>query len=204
MPCVAAALRCRRAQLAETLGVSLRTVYRDVADLQLSGVPIEGEAGVGYVLRKGSDIPPLMFNADELEALVVGTRFVRAFAGTKLAESAQPRLLKIDAVLPPELRERAARTRIFAPVWRDRSRRFRRRSTACTRRSARARCCNWTIATKAATPARARSSRCAWRSGAASGRWARGAGCARISAISGPTGSSSTASASCFDRTARS
>jgi biotin operon repressor len=118
------ALRGRRTalqarQLAQTLGVSLRTVYRDVADLQLSGVPIEGEAGVGYVLRKGSDIPPLMFSADELEALVVGTRFVRAFAGVRLAESAKTALLKIEAVLPPDLRERAARTRIFAPVWRD-------------------------------------------------------------------------------------
>jgi predicted DNA-binding transcriptional regulator YafY len=118
------ALRGRRTalqarSLAQTLGVSLRTVYRDVADLQLSGVPIEGEAGVGYVLRKGSDIPPLMFTASELEALVVGSRFVRAFAGTQLAESAQSALLKIEAVLPPELRERSARTRIFAPVWRD-------------------------------------------------------------------------------------
>lgn len=121
------ALRGRRTalqarSLAHTLGVSLRTVYRDVADLQRSGVPIEGEAGVGYMLRKGSDIPPLMFNARELEALVVGSRFVRAFAGTKLAESAQSALLKIEAVLPPNLRERAAHTRIFAPVWRDQHR----------------------------------------------------------------------------------
>lgn len=121
------ALRGRRTalparSLAETLGVSLRTVYRDVADLQRSGVPIEGEAGVGYVLRKGSDIPPLMFTADELEALVVGTRFVRAFAGEKLAAGAQAALLKIEAVLPPELRGRAAHTRIYAPVWRDRNR----------------------------------------------------------------------------------
>ncbi|HET6654815.1 MAG TPA: YafY family protein [Gammaproteobacteria bacterium] len=106
-------------QLAETLGVSVRTVYRDVADLQVSGVPIEGEAGVGYVLRKGADIPPLMFNAEELEALVVGTRFVRAFAGSRLSAGAQAALLKIQAVLPDELREQAERTRIFAPVWRD-------------------------------------------------------------------------------------
>ncbi|MEW9625143.1 helix-turn-helix transcriptional regulator [Rhodanobacter geophilus] len=118
------ALRGRRTalparNLAETLGVSLRTIYRDVADLQLSGVPIEGEAGVGYVLRKGADIPPLMFTADELESLVVGTRFVRAFAGEKLATGAQAALLKIEAVLPPELRERAARTRIYAPMWRN-------------------------------------------------------------------------------------
>ncbi|TAL74338.1 MAG: YafY family transcriptional regulator [Rhodanobacter sp.] len=121
------ALRGRRTalparHLAETLGVSLRTVYRDVADLQRSGVPIEGEAGVGYLLRKGSDIPPLMFSADELEALVVGSRFVRAFAGDRLAAGARAALLKIEAVLPPELRERAARTRIYAPVWRDQGR----------------------------------------------------------------------------------
>jgi predicted DNA-binding transcriptional regulator YafY len=114
------ALRGRRSatparKLAETLGVSLRTIYRDVADLQLSGVPIEGEAGVGYVLRKGSDIPPLMFNAEEMEALVVGTRFVRAFGGERLALGARAALLKIEAVLPPELRERSRRTRIFAP-----------------------------------------------------------------------------------------
>ena len=119
------ALRGRRTallarQLAETLSVSLRTVYRDVADLQRSGVPIEGEAGVGYVLRKGADIPPLMFNADELEALVVGTRFVRAFAGTRLATGAQAALLKIDAVLPSELRARSERSRIFAPPVSDR------------------------------------------------------------------------------------
>ena len=114
------ALRGRRSaitaqQLARTLQVSLRTVYRDVADLQLSGVPIEGEAGVGYVLRKGADIPPLMFNAEELEALVVGTRFVRAFGGERLGRGATAALLKIEAVLPPELRERSQRTRIFAP-----------------------------------------------------------------------------------------
>ncbi|HEY2397292.1 MAG TPA: YafY family protein [Rudaea sp.] len=119
------ALRGRRTalparRLAETLGVSLRTVYRDVADLQVSGVPIEGEAGVGYLLRRGSDIPPLMFNADELEALVVGTRFVRAFGGERLTQSAQAALLKIEAVLPPELRARTRRSRIFAPPRRDR------------------------------------------------------------------------------------
>ncbi|MGH8172133.1 MAG: helix-turn-helix transcriptional regulator [Rhodanobacteraceae bacterium] len=115
------ALRGRRTalparRLAETLAVSLRTVYRDVADLQLSGVPIEGEAGIGYMLRKGADIPPLMFNAEELEALVVGTRFVRAFAGERLSAGAQAALLKIEAVLPPDLRQRAMRSRIFAPA----------------------------------------------------------------------------------------
>jgi len=119
------ALRGRRTalparRLAETLDVSLRTVYRDVADLQVSGIPIEGEAGIGYVLRKGADIPPLMFNAEELEALVVGSRFVRAFAGARLAAGARAALLKIEAVLPPELRARTQRSRIFAPPRRDR------------------------------------------------------------------------------------
>ena len=114
------ALRGRRTalparRLAETLGVSLRTVYRDVAELQVCGVPIEGEAGIGYVLRKGADIPPLMFNADELEALVVGSRFVRAFAGARLSAAARAALLKIEAVLPAELRARTQRSRIFAP-----------------------------------------------------------------------------------------
>lgn len=114
------ALRGRRRaitaqQLAETLEVSPRTVYRDVADLQRSGVPIEGEAGVGYLLRKGADIPPLMFTPDELEALVVGSRFVRAFGGARLGRGATTALLKIEAVLPPELRANSDRSRIFAP-----------------------------------------------------------------------------------------
>lgn len=114
------ALRGRRTalssrSLADTLGVSQRTVYRDVADLQRSGVPIEGEAGIGYVLRKGSDIPPLMFQPDELEALVVGSRFVQAFAGERLSRAAEAALLKINAVLPGELRERSDRSRVFAP-----------------------------------------------------------------------------------------
>lgn len=118
------ALRGRRTalparRLADTLGVSPRTIYRDVSDLQRSGVPIEGEAGVGYVLRKGSDIPPLMFTADELEAVVVGMRFARAFAGARLMRAADSAMLKIEAVLLPELRERADGVRIFAPVWRD-------------------------------------------------------------------------------------
>jgi predicted DNA-binding transcriptional regulator YafY len=114
------ALRGRRValparSLADTLGVSLRTIYRDVADLQVSGVPIEGEAGVGYMLRKGADIPPLMFNAAELEALVVGTRFVGAFGGERLGVAARAAQRNIEAVLPPEQRERSRRTRIFAP-----------------------------------------------------------------------------------------
>ena len=188
------ALRGRRSaitaqRLAETLEVSLRTVYRDVADLQRSGVPIEGEAGVGYMLRKGSDIPPLMFTPDELEALVVGTRFVRAFGGVRLGREAAAALLKIEAVLPPELRERSERTRIFAPeVEPAREQRPDRRPARGGDRARR--CCAWTTATTTGAPASARSNRCAWRSGAAAGRSARGAGCAATSATSGRTASS--------------
>lgn len=95
--------------------MSERTVYRDVRDLQLSGVPIEGEAGVGYALRRGSDIPPLMFTRDELEALVVGARMVQAWTGRRIAMSARQALTKIEAALPEELKRRAESSRVFAP-----------------------------------------------------------------------------------------
>jgi predicted DNA-binding transcriptional regulator YafY len=113
------ALRGRRAvparRLAELLGVSLRTVYRDVIDLQLSGVAIEGAAGLGYTLRRGGDVPPLMFTRDEIEAVVVGVRLTDAFAGERLSRAARQALVKIEAVLPDELRLRTERSRVFAP-----------------------------------------------------------------------------------------
>jgi len=113
------ALRGRRVvtagRLAELLEVSERTVYRDVRDLQLSGVPIEGEAGVGYALRRGSDIPPLMFTREELEALVTGARFVESWTARSLSRAARQALTKIEAVLPDELKQRTERSRIFAP-----------------------------------------------------------------------------------------
>jgi predicted DNA-binding transcriptional regulator YafY len=104
-------------RLAERLEVSERTVYRDVRDLLLSGVPIEGEAGVGYVLRAGFDLPPLMFDAAEIEAVVLGVRMARAWGGTRLAAAAEEALRKIGAVLPPGLRARVDRTRLFAPAY---------------------------------------------------------------------------------------
>ena len=117
-------LRGRRAttarQLAELLEVSPRTVYRDIGDLQLSGMPIEGEAGVGYTLRHGSEVPPLMFTREELEALVVGARFTSAFAGQRLSSAARQALIKVDAVLPEDLRRRTERSRVFAPTTRAR------------------------------------------------------------------------------------
>jgi predicted DNA-binding transcriptional regulator YafY len=101
--------------LAERLEVSERTVYRDVRDLLLSGVPIEGEAGVGYVLRAGFDLPPLMFDRAEIEAVVLGARMARAWGGARLAAAAEEALRKIEAVLPAALRERVDRTRLYAP-----------------------------------------------------------------------------------------
>jgi predicted DNA-binding transcriptional regulator YafY len=89
--------------LAERLQVSERTIYRDVRDLQLAGQPIEGEAGVGYTLRREFDLPPLMFTPEELTALVLGARLVKAWGGAENALAAGNALARIEAVLPPEL-----------------------------------------------------------------------------------------------------
>jgi predicted DNA-binding transcriptional regulator YafY len=101
-------------QLAERLEVSERTVYRDVADLVACGVPIDGEAGVGYILRAGFELPPLMFTRDELAALTLGARFVRAWGGARLAVGAEEALVKIDAVLPEAEKRAIAETNLFA------------------------------------------------------------------------------------------
>jgi len=101
--------------LAEKLQVSHRTIYRDVQDLQLSGVPITGEAGVGYTLRRDFDIPPLMFDREEIAALVLGARMVEAWGGNQLTEAANRALRKIEAVLPPALRENIDDVLLYAP-----------------------------------------------------------------------------------------
>ena len=92
--------------LADRLEVSRRTIYRDIADLQSTGVPIDGEAGIGYILREGYDLPPLMFTRDEVAALVLGARLAKAWGGARLALAAEEALIKIEAVLPDD--ERAA------------------------------------------------------------------------------------------------
>lgn len=79
-------------------------------------MPIEGEAGVGYILREGFDLPPLMFSRDEIVALVAGARLVQAFGGAGMARAAVEALVKIGAVLPPAEKERIRRTEIHAPV----------------------------------------------------------------------------------------
>lgn len=101
-------------RLAAALEVSERTVYRDMRDLQASGLAIDGEAGVGYLLRD-FDLPPLMFTRMELEALVLGARMVQAWGGDRLAGAAQNALSKITSVLPAQLGQKATDLPLHAP-----------------------------------------------------------------------------------------
>jgi predicted DNA-binding transcriptional regulator YafY len=102
-------------ELSEALEVSERTIYRDIQDLIASGVPIEGEAGVGYVLKAGFDLPPLMFKEQEIEALVLGARIVESWTDAELAEAASDAIAKIEAVIPDRLRGYMANTALVAP-----------------------------------------------------------------------------------------
>ncbi|UCE90272.1 MAG: YafY family transcriptional regulator [Pseudomonadota bacterium] len=101
--------------LADALEVSERTIYRDIQDLSLSGVPITGEAGHGYRLLRGFHLPPLMFNEDELEALIVGARMVRAWTDKGLALGAHRALQKIEHVVPEKLKSEFDRQDIMVP-----------------------------------------------------------------------------------------
>ena len=103
--------------LAERLEVSDRTVYRDVADLMAQGVPIEGEAGVGYRMKAGFDLPPMMFTKDEAQALVASVRLAQSRLDTALARHAEGALSKILAVLPPAARAAAESLAIYAPPF---------------------------------------------------------------------------------------
>jgi len=91
--------------LAQQLGISLRSLYRDIATLQGQGAHIEGEAGVGYILKPGFMLPPLMFTEEELEAIVLGSRWVAARADQGLRDSAANALAKIAAVIPQDMRD---------------------------------------------------------------------------------------------------
>jgi predicted DNA-binding transcriptional regulator YafY len=106
----------RARDLAERLEVSERTIYRDVCDLMASGVPIEGEAGVGYTLRQGFDLPPLMFNEHEIEALVLGVRIVESWTDAELAEAAANVVAKVEAVIPERLRRHMTEIALLAPA----------------------------------------------------------------------------------------
>ena len=101
--------------LATRLEVSERTVYRDIADLQHQGVPIEGEAGVGYRLGAGFDLPPLMFTQGEANALVASLRLAQAWLDPGMAADAEAALGKIFSVLPAAARAAAESLPLYAP-----------------------------------------------------------------------------------------
>ena len=103
------------ARLADDLSVSVRTVYRDIQTLMDLGAPVEGEAGMGYLLRPGFFLPPLMFGEDELEALVLGARWVQGQGDPALAQAAASALAKIGTASPKDLRDKIAETGLWAP-----------------------------------------------------------------------------------------
>ena len=115
-------LRSRRVTtarwLAERLEVSERTIYRDVRDLLASGVPIDGEAGIGYAIRRGFDLPPLMFTREELDALTLGARIVESWADPALATAARSVLSKVKTVLPDDLKNDIDAATLFSPMVR--------------------------------------------------------------------------------------
>ena len=104
--------------LAEKLEVSERTIYRDIRDLMSCGVPIDGEAGIGYALRRGFDLPPLMFTHEELTALTLGAQIVKSWADPKLAQAADNILSKVAIVIPEELKQSLNQQRLISPMVR--------------------------------------------------------------------------------------
>jgi len=114
-------LRSRRTAItaeaiAELMQVSPRTVYRDVQSLIMAGVPVTGEAGVGYLIRPGNHLPPLLFTPDEVQALIVGSRMVQAFTDKELAQGARSAELKIRSVLTESLKHHAEQQPYRIPV----------------------------------------------------------------------------------------
>jgi predicted DNA-binding transcriptional regulator YafY len=105
-------------RLSETMSVSVRTVYRDIQTLMDLGAPIVGEAGIGYLMKAGFFLPPLMFGEDELEALVLGARWVQGQGDPALAQAAASALAKIGTASPKDLRDKIAETGLWAPQFR--------------------------------------------------------------------------------------
>jgi len=114
-------LRARRlttaAQLAQWLSVSERTIHRDVRDLSISGVPVRGEAGVGYELDRSYELRPIMFTPEEIDAAVFGLPMVEAFCRPDLTPHVHSALAKISLALPSERRAEIDATRLFAPSF---------------------------------------------------------------------------------------
>jgi len=105
----------KAADIAAALDVSPRTIYRDIRDLMSHGVPIDGAAGVGYILRPGFDLPPLMFNQPQLEALVLGARIVESWGDPELAKAAGDVIAMVRAVVPPGLAQPIDEMTLWAP-----------------------------------------------------------------------------------------
>lgn len=103
-------------QLADSLEVSERTIYRDVRDLVATGTQIDGEAGVGYSLRAGYDLPPLMFDANEIQALLLGARIVASFGDNDLGRASRSVISKVESVLPKHLKPLLKKTPLFSPL----------------------------------------------------------------------------------------
>ncbi len=172
------------AYLAERLEVSERTIYRDVADLQLQGVPIEGEAGVGYRLGAGFDLPPMMFTQDEAKALVASVRMAQVWLDPALAQGAEDALGKILSVLPVRRaggRRSAGRLRAARRPAAGGAAHLADAARGGARAAARS---SSTTATWPTRPASAPCGRWAASTGARSGRWRPGASSATISAAS--------------------
>jgi predicted DNA-binding transcriptional regulator YafY len=104
--------------LADELGISLRTLYRDIDTLKSQGAHIDGEPGVGYILRPGFMLPPLMFSEEEIEALVLGGRWVAAQTDAPLGKAARNALSKIAAVLPADLQRSLETSSLLVPFKR--------------------------------------------------------------------------------------
>lgn len=109
------------AHLANELAVSMRTIYRDVQTLVQLGAPIDGEAGLGYMLRAGFFLPPLMFAEEEIEALVLGARWVEQQGDEALACAAAAALAKIATATPRDLRDKMAESSLWVPPYREKS-----------------------------------------------------------------------------------
>jgi predicted DNA-binding transcriptional regulator YafY len=103
--------------LADETNVSLRTLYRDIATLQAQGADIEGEPGMGYILKPGFLLPPLMFSEDEIEALVLGSRWVASRTDSDLSRAASNVLAKIAAVLPDDMKPKLEGSNLLVPQY---------------------------------------------------------------------------------------
>jgi len=108
-------------RLADEMHVSLRTIYRDLQTLARQGAPIEGEAGIGFILRSGFLLPPLMFREEELEALVLGSRWVAQQSDPALATAAQDLVAKVMSVLPEGMKEQVEYSALFPVSMEDRA-----------------------------------------------------------------------------------